>query len=62
MTADFLASDVLPFLSGLDSQRPAENAGGSRPRRLRVVGNLPYNLSSPIIFRLIDVPAPRHLH
>ena len=55
MTADFLASDVLPFLSGLDPQRPAQSGGGSQPRRLRVVGNLPYNLSSPIIFRLIDL-------
>ncbi len=55
MTADFLTGDVLPFLSGLDPQRPAHDAGGSRPRRLRVVGNLPYNLSSPIIFRLIEL-------
>jgi 16S rRNA (adenine1518-N6/adenine1519-N6)-dimethyltransferase len=55
MTADFLATDVLSFVSGLDPQRLPQDAGVSRPRRLRVVGNLPYNLSSPIIFRLIDL-------
>ena len=27
------------------------------PERLRVVGNLPYNISSPILFRLFDVAA-----
>src|SRR5947208_9874806 len=27
MTADFLATDVLPFLSGLDPQRPAQHGG-----------------------------------
>src|SRR6185503_7965260 len=42
-------------LAGLDPQRPAQSAGASTPRRLRAVGNLPYNLSSPIIFRLIDL-------
>ena len=30
------------------------------PDRLRVVGNLPYNISSPILFRLFDI-APRLL-
>jgi 16S rRNA (adenine1518-N6/adenine1519-N6)-dimethyltransferase len=54
MTADFLNTDVLPFLSGLEPSRPP---GAAAPplRRLRVVGNLPYNLSSPILFRLIDL-------
>src|SRR6185436_12183133 len=37
MTADFLASDVLPFLAGLDPQRPAQSAGASTSRRLRAV-------------------------
>src|SRR6185295_5772328 len=55
LTADFLMTDVLPFLSGLDPQRPAQDAGGRQSRRLRVVGNLPYHLSSPIMFRLIDL-------
>jgi 16S rRNA (adenine1518-N6/adenine1519-N6)-dimethyltransferase len=55
MTADFLSTDVLPFLSGLEPQRPPDQTDRQRPRRLRVVGNLPYNLSSPIMFRLIDL-------
>jgi 16S rRNA (adenine1518-N6/adenine1519-N6)-dimethyltransferase len=41
--ADILAFDVTPLL-----------AAGP----LRVAGNLPYNISSPILFRLIDVARP----
>ena len=55
MTADFLSTDVLSFLAGLEPQRPADAGSASRPRRFRVVGNLPYNLSTPILFRLIDL-------
>lgn len=55
LTADFLDTDVLPFLAGLEPQRPPQQAAPSRTRRFRVVGNLPYNLSTPIIFRLIDL-------
>jgi 16S rRNA (adenine1518-N6/adenine1519-N6)-dimethyltransferase len=55
MTADFLKTDVLPFLAGLEPQRPPERTLQNQPRRLRAVGNLPYNLSSPIMFRLIDL-------
>ena len=29
-------------------------AGAPRPGRLRVVGNLPYNISTPILFHLLD--------
>jgi 16S rRNA (adenine1518-N6/adenine1519-N6)-dimethyltransferase len=54
MTADFLTADVLPFLSGLEPQRPPDAPPLTR-RRFRIVGNLPYNLSSPILFRLIDL-------
>lgn len=33
------------------------------PHPLRVVGNLPYNISTPLLFRLLDTPAPiRDLH
>lgn len=55
MTADFLKADVLPFLKGLASQRPVQQIEPAAPRRFRVAGNLPYNLSSPIIFHLIDL-------
>lgn len=57
MTGDVLVADVLPVLRGLEPQRPPEEAGtrgaGMR-RRFRVVGNLPYNIASPIIAKLID--------
>jgi 16S rRNA (adenine1518-N6/adenine1519-N6)-dimethyltransferase len=54
MTADFLQQDVIPFLTGLEPQRPPGSATRVA-RRVRIVGNLPYNLSSPILFRLIDL-------
>ena len=55
MSGDILRLDVLPFLSGLEPQRPAEARDGARPpRRARVVGNLPYYIASPILFRLIE--------
>jgi len=53
MSADFLQTDVLPFLAGLRPQRLAHATEPPAPRRARVVGNLPYNLSTPIMFRLI---------
>jgi 16S rRNA (adenine1518-N6/adenine1519-N6)-dimethyltransferase len=45
---DLLQKDVLAF----------DVAGLARDSPLRVAGNLPYNVSSPILFRLID--ASRH--
>lgn len=48
LTGDFLSLDVLPFLTGLESHLAGR-------RRIRAVGNLPYNLSSPILFRMIDL-------
>jgi 16S rRNA (adenine1518-N6/adenine1519-N6)-dimethyltransferase len=32
----------------------AVGPGGSAPSKLRVVGNLPYNISTPILFHLLD--------
>jgi 16S rRNA (adenine1518-N6/adenine1519-N6)-dimethyltransferase len=55
LTGDILALDVIPYLGGLQPQRPAENAPGPSPvRRVRMAGNLPYNISSPILFWLIE--------
>src|SRR5689334_1102681 len=48
MTADFMETDVVPFLTGLEPQRPATERPTHEGRRFRAVGNLPYNLSSPI--------------
>ena len=58
MSGDFLKTDVLPFLSGLEPQRPPDGAPAAvapPERRFRVVGNLPYYIASPILFRLIDL-------
>jgi 16S rRNA (adenine1518-N6/adenine1519-N6)-dimethyltransferase len=56
VTGNVLETDVLPYLSGLEHQRPAAAALGTTPaRRFRVAGNLPYNLSTPILFRLIEL-------
>jgi 16S rRNA (adenine1518-N6/adenine1519-N6)-dimethyltransferase len=52
ITADFLKTNVLPFLTALQPSRPP---GATGTTRFRVVGNLPYNLSSPILFRLIEL-------
>jgi 16S rRNA (adenine1518-N6/adenine1519-N6)-dimethyltransferase len=56
LSGDFLEMDVTPFLTGLEPQRPAHAARTDMARqRFRVVGNLPYNVSSPILFRLIEL-------
>ena len=56
ITGDILSLDVLPFLAGLEPQRPPDWRGPATPaRRYRVVGNLPYNISTPILFRLLEI-------
>jgi len=55
LTSDFLAADVLPLLSGLTPQGTPDAAPPNGPRRFRVVGNLPYNITSPIIQRLLAI-------
>ncbi len=61
MSGDILRTDVLPFLSGLQPQRPAGWSGAAQPtRRFRVVGNLPYNISSPLLFWLLDIHRRHH--
>ncbi len=53
---DVLETDVVPFLSGLEPQRSPATASGPAPRRrVRIVGNLPYNLTSPIFYRLAEL-------
>src|SRR4029079_2245176 len=67
VSGNFLKTDVLPYLAGLEPQRPAAASAATTARqtpppatpfaepapaprrRLRVVGNLPYNLSTPIL-------------
>jgi 16S rRNA (adenine1518-N6/adenine1519-N6)-dimethyltransferase len=55
MSGDFLETDVLPLLSGLTPQATPETARAGQARRFRVVGNLPYNITSPILFRLLEL-------
>ena len=53
-----IESDVLTvdFSRLLDTLDPAADSGssGAARRQLRVVGNLPYNISTPILFHLLD--------
>ena len=45
-----------PISSGLETAAPGGGTGGHRSRAgIAVVGNLPYNLSTPILFRLIEL-------
>lgn len=55
MTGDILHADVIPFLTGLQPQRPPGDPGLPPTRRYRVVGNLPYYIASPILFKLIEL-------
>jgi 16S rRNA (adenine1518-N6/adenine1519-N6)-dimethyltransferase len=43
----------MPLLSGLSPQGPPDDGGHQPRRRIRVAGNLPYNITSPILFRLL---------
>jgi 16S rRNA (adenine1518-N6/adenine1519-N6)-dimethyltransferase len=56
LSGDILATNVIPFLAGLQPRRPpGSQASGDPARRFRVVGNLPYNVATPILFRLIEI-------
>ncbi len=56
MSGDFLTFDPLPVLRGLDPQQPPGALESARPPyRFRVVGNLPYNVASRIVLRLVDL-------
>lgn len=58
LSDDILKADVIPLLSGLVPQRPPDRAtatAADHARRFRVVGNLPYYIASPILFRLIEL-------
>jgi len=55
-SGDVLQLDVVPLLLGLQPQRPPDQAVPAEPRpRYRVVGNLPYYIASPILFRLVEL-------
>jgi len=53
---DFLGLDPVPVLRGLEPQRmPGALESGRSPYRFRAVGNLPYNVASRIVIRLIEL-------
>ena len=51
VTGDVLSVDLVPILTRWLGAPPGPT------NRVRIVGNLPYNISSPILFRLIDLAA-----
>ncbi|MEO7938013.1 MAG: 16S rRNA (adenine(1518)-N(6)/adenine(1519)-N(6))-dimethyltransferase RsmA, partial [Burkholderiaceae bacterium] len=51
--ADVLTVDFSQLLESASAQDVA-SARGAVTQRLRVVGNLPYNISTPILFHLLD--------
>jgi 16S rRNA (adenine1518-N6/adenine1519-N6)-dimethyltransferase len=56
IAADVLHANVVALLRGMAPQRPLDARGSPEPVwRYRVVGNLPYNVATPIIFRLIEL-------
>jgi 16S rRNA (adenine1518-N6/adenine1519-N6)-dimethyltransferase len=62
MQGDVLKTDVVPYLSGLEPQRSVATASGPGPaRRVRIIGNLPYNLTSPIFYRLAELQEQHRL-
>ena len=59
LSGDVLSVDVITFLRGLEPQRAVDaTMGAHRPMpsaRFRVVGNLPYNVATPIVLHLIEL-------
>jgi 16S rRNA (adenine1518-N6/adenine1519-N6)-dimethyltransferase len=56
LAGDVLQTNVMSLLRGMAPQRPpASPPAPELPRRYRVVGNLPYNVATPIVFRLIEL-------
>lgn len=54
VTNDVLSVDLVPILTGWLGAAPGSG------NQIRVVGNLPYNISSPILFALLDLAARTH--
>jgi len=61
ISADVLKTDVVQYLSGLEPQRSPDSRVAVRPRRTRIVGNLPYNLTTPILFHLAELQAQHRM-
>lgn len=55
VTGDVLKTDVTSLVTGLAPTGPPAAMAASPKRRYRVVGNLPYHVTSPILFHLIEL-------
>lgn len=56
VSGDVLELDLIGFLSGLLPQRlPGDLGPDAALRRIRVVGNLPYYITGPILIRLVEL-------
>ena len=61
ITGDILETDVVPFLTGINPQstanqaRRSDPATAAAPPRYRVAANLPYNVSTPVLFKLFEI-------
>jgi 16S rRNA (adenine1518-N6/adenine1519-N6)-dimethyltransferase len=54
VTSDVLSVDLVPILTEWLGAPPGPD------NQIRIVGNLPYNISSPILFALLDLAARTH--
>lgn len=59
ITGDILQTDVIPFMTGISPQTTAHDArqaGAAAVRpRYRIAANLPYNVSTPVLFKLFQI-------
>lgn len=59
VTGDILEVDVIPFLTGIRQQTTAYEARSGAPAperpRYRIAANLPYNVSTPVLFKLFEI-------
>ena len=55
IAGDFLALDLQALLASLLRHPPHPPHPPPSPQPVRVIGNLPYNISSPILFRLLKL-------
>ena len=59
ITGDILETDVVPFLTGIRQQATAyetrSGAGDIIAPRYRIAANLPYNISTPVLFKLFEM-------
>jgi 16S rRNA (adenine1518-N6/adenine1519-N6)-dimethyltransferase len=51
VAGDFLSVDLVPIVASWLGAPPGPD------RQIRIIGNLPYNISSPILFALLDLAA-----